>query len=992
MWSAYLCKPVHIPGLRAKPEKGKSMKMHAKYLLNARSLRSAIVLALGYGCSASVLAQTPAGSSPAEEIVVTGTSLKGVAPVGSNLVTVGRTDIEKTGAQTVQQILKTVPSIVGLQSAGQGSYGSFDGAGTNAPTIHGLGASASNSTLILLNGHRMPVSGINHVLADPNIVAPLALERVEVLADGASSVYGSDAVAGVVNFITRRNFDGVETSVQKGFADGYGTLNVGVLGGIKWEGGSALLSYNLSDRDNLEAKDRSYVRADQQARGGRNFLTNRCGPASITTGGQTYYSPYTTVNAVSGDCDPSLHSDLLASEERHSLFGTIQQSVNDKLTLTADFIYSKRENDQAVTRGNASATMFGPGAANAGQVNPFFRLPSGVAPTTTSITVNFSGDALLGPGAHIFSEVETTYGRLDAAYALTDAWTLNAGVLVGNDSSRQQNFGQLCGSCFNLAINGTTNGGGNTATPSIPGTTTVILNTPLTANNALDPFGSGTSAAVRAQLTDSGQVQVGDQQIQNAYFSVDGDLFDMRGGAAKLAIGGELIDYELDQDIVRPNNTGPASTGSAQLYIPYARDVESIYAELYLPFIGAAQNIPGVKSFSANISARYDNYSDVGSTSNPKIAFNWEVVDDVMVRANYAEAFVAPALTSRGSNAVGLTGESGFTGIAGQGLPGGAPTISTANFPGAIGIPGCAAGAATCSLNNVTGLFLTGGSGGLKPQTGESWSVGVDYTPSNLPGLRMNLTRWVNKLEGGITAPVPSLVLGSADLSSLIQFYPTGATAAQIASLTAGLPQTGALNANTYFVYNFQQRNVLNLEVAGIDFAANYSWESSIGNFNAGLSLTHKTQFDQFFGNNGNVFSVLGTAGFNTTFPSIEDEGRLSFGYERGDFQLNAFYNYLGDYLNWSGAAAIQPTRTAGLPNGGGGDPVSSFSTIDLNMSYKIGKAQVFLDVVNLLDEEPPQYNTFAIGGNNGTGVAGYDPINASPLGRVMTVGLRASF
>jgi iron complex outermembrane receptor protein len=138
-----------------------------------------------------------------DEVVVTGSSIKGVAPVGSNLVTVGREEIEETGVQTVQQILKTVPSIVGLQSAGQGSYGSFDGAGTNAPTIHGLGASASNSTLVLLNGHRLPVSGINHVLADPNIVAPLALERVEVLADGASSVYGSDAVAGVVNFITR---------------------------------------------------------------------------------------------------------------------------------------------------------------------------------------------------------------------------------------------------------------------------------------------------------------------------------------------------------------------------------------------------------------------------------------------------------------------------------------------------------------------------------------------------------------------------------------------------------------------------------------------------------------------------------------------------------------------------------------------------------------------------------------------------------------------
>ena len=319
------------------------------------------------------------GSAEVEEIVVTGSSLRGVAPVGSNLVTIGRDDIENTGAQTVQQILKTVPSIVGLQSAGQAAYGSFDGAGTNAPTIHGLGASASNSTLILLNGHRMPVSGINHVLADPNIVAPLALERVEVLADGASSVYGSDAVAGVVNFITRRNVDGFEASLQTGAGDAYGTVNAGVLGGTTWDGGSLLVSYNYSDRDNLEAIDRDYVRANQTARGGRDFTPNRCGPASITVGtpAQTFYTPYTGAGVIAGDCDPSLHADLLASETRHSIFATIQQDVSDRLTLTGDLIYSERENDQAVPRGNASATMFGPGAANAAQVSPFFRLPDG---------------------------------------------------------------------------------------------------------------------------------------------------------------------------------------------------------------------------------------------------------------------------------------------------------------------------------------------------------------------------------------------------------------------------------------------------------------------------------------------------------------------------------------------------------------------------------------------------------------------------------------
>src|SRR3954467_12825247 len=204
----------------------------------------------------AVHAQT-AAAQEVEEVVVTGSSIRGAAPVGSNLVQVGQAEIQRTSAQTIQQVLRSVPAVVGLQAGGQGGFGSADGAGTNAPTIHGLGASASNSTLILIDGHRLPLSGINHTLADPNILAPLALERVEVLADGASSVYGSDAVAGVVNFITRRNFDGVEVRAQAGFADGYHSWGAGGVAGKTWDTGSALVALGWSDRDGLLAYKRS---------------------------------------------------------------------------------------------------------------------------------------------------------------------------------------------------------------------------------------------------------------------------------------------------------------------------------------------------------------------------------------------------------------------------------------------------------------------------------------------------------------------------------------------------------------------------------------------------------------------------------------------------------------------------------------------------------------------------------------------------------------
>ena len=959
------------------------------------------LVALSLGVSASAMAQATLPADSAEEdaaaeadIVVTGSSLKGVAPVGSNLTTVTRDDLQSTGAQTVQQVLKSVPSVVGLQSAGQGGYGSFDGAGTNAPTIHGLGASASNSTLVLLNGHRLPVSGVNHVLADPNIIAPLALERVEVLADGASSVYGSDAVAGVINFITRRNVNGFEAVAQKGFGDNYGTFNAGALWGKTWDTGSFLLSYNYSTRDNLAARDRDYTVINQTARGGRNFQTtvNRCSPASITTGGATYYTPYGAANTTAaGDCDPSRYWDLIPSEKRHSLFASVQQEVGDKLSVTADFIYSNRVNVQNVTRGSASGTIYAAGSVPpAGRsINPFSTALATAPGAPTSATVNFNADQLLGAGATIKGTAETYYGRLDAVYELSDAWEANVGGLVGRDRSQLINDGQLNTSVFNLALNGFTSASINGVTQSVSQV--------LTAANAIDVFGNGTSAATKALLTDNHQIQIGDQTIKNAYAKLSGDLFPMGGSSAKLAVGVEYTNYKLKQDIVRPNNLGPASTNSATLTINYNRTVKSAYGELYLPLI--TDGI--VKSFDVIISGRIDDYSDVGSTKNPKIAANIEVVEGFKFRGNWAKSFVAPALTSRGANAAGLTGESGFSGINGTGIPGGSPTILVANFPLITSVPGavitgtstpCTAAnnATSCTLNAVNGVLITGGNGNLKPQTGEAFSLGFDFTPTFAPGFNLSVTYWNNKLRGGITAPQGPLALGAADLSYLLQLYTTPQTANP--AIAAGLPQTGSITTPYFFTYNFQQNNVLNLNVAGLDVAASYRFDVGAARAKIGGAFTRKLKFDQFFGANGTRFSVLGTAGFNTTFPSVKFEGRVFAGFETGGFSFDAFANYLGKYTNWSGSVANAITRTNGLPTGGG-DPVKSFTTVDLHAGYKFAdmgflrEAEVFVDANNVFDTAPPQYNAF-----NTNGSIAYDNINASPIGRVVTVGLRTKF
>ena len=967
------------------------------------------LIALGFCCSVSAMAQTAPAAAPAsadtvdaKDIIVTGSSIKGVAPVGSNLTTVSRVQLEALGVQTVQQILKTVPAVVGLNSPGQGGFGSFDGSGTNAPTIHSLGASASNSTLILINGHRLPTTGVNHVLADPNIVPTNMLERVEVLADGASSVYGSDAVAGVVNFITRRNVDGVEASAQKGFGKNYGTFAADVLFGKKWDTGSVTAAYTYSNRQSLNAGDRSFTTPNHIAQGGTNQQgITTCAPAVITSGGLAYFSPYSAagvstsgspspaaVAAGSSGCDARQYWDLIPSEKRHNAMISIKQEVGDKLTLMADVIYAKRVNRQNVTRGQISGTtIYGSGAPAGNSNNPFFVAPTGSGFTSEAISLD--ADQLLGAGAHIDGKAETFYARVDAVYKLTPKWSVNVGGVFGTDTSRLENIGQLCGSCANLAINGKT-------TAAVNGVTTTA-SLVLTAANALDPFGNGTSAATKAYLTDSYQFTSTKQNITNLYLKLDGSLFTMSAGEAKIAVGGEYTKYTIAQDKVFPTNLGPSSTNSGLIHLDYDRNVKSAFVELYVPLVSPEQNIPGVRRLDLNIAGRYDKYSDFGDTSNPKIAANWEVVRGVKIRGNWSKSFVAPALTSRGANAFGQTAESSF----GNATPGLASfSVPYASFPTAATVPGCPAAPATsCTFNasgGIAGLSIAGGNANLKPQKGTAWSLGLDLTPDFAPGLRISATYWSNKLTGGITAPAPSLAINSADLSNLLQIYPAGATAAQIAAAGAGLPAGAAFPSTPiYFIYNFTQNNVVNLNVAGIDFDASYRFETAnAGRFTFGAGFTRKLKFDASNGAQGAVFDALGTAGVFTTFQAIKFEGRANLGWAYKGFDANLYANYTGGYTN-RGIGVLQNAlvRSAAGVAVGGGDPVGSMTTIDLNLSYKLAdkgplkSAQLFLDVTNLFDKAPPFVNVYGI-----NGASGYDANNANPIGRVVTVGLRTKF
>ena len=955
------------------------------------------------GIAGAQAADEPAAADALQEVVVTGTSIRGAAPVGANLITVGREQIEASGAQTLQQVLRSVPAVTGFGNSAQGGFGSADGAGTFAPTIHGLGASASNGTLVLVDGHRLPLSGINHTLADPNVIAPLAIERVEVLPDGASSVYGSDAVAGVLNFITRRRYDGLEGTAQAAFGNGYDTKSASFIYGLTGDAGSVLVTYGYQGRSSLNNSDRSFTAADHRVQGGGNFANFNCAPASVSpaTGqpgaGQIFAAPYTgagTANTANNSfCDFSGLADLLPEDNRHNVLVKLERDISDKMVLTTDLVYSKETNVAQINRGSVTANVWGAGSTptgGAGQINPFFKGPAGV----NVETVRFQADDLFGAGARQTGGAESIFGTLGLDAELKGTWRATVGVTLGQDNSRLRRDGALCVSCALLALNGTTNTGGSPTAPSVPGTTTAVTTLPLTASNALDVWSAvssnQTAAALRSQLLDSTQLQIANQQLRDFNVKFDGALFTLPGGDVRAAIGSEYIRYSMREELTRERGTGPASSNSFTTFLNLERNVKSGFVEILVPVVGEGNALPGIHSFDVNLSGRYDDYSDFGSTTNPKYAFTWGITEGLHVRGNYARSFTAPALTSRG-NENGVTAESSFGGLTGATASGVNANLSIPNtYPGAVGLPGCTAATPTCLINtsSVQGLFLAGGNKDLTAQKGKTWSVGLDFEPRAVSGLRMSATYWNAKYVGAITAPQAAFAIGSPNLNSLLQLFPGGATPAQIAAATGVLPQTSPLPSTVYFIYSFQQRNAFNLNADGIDADVTYRFETGVGNFNLGLSASRKLKMDQSFGSGGDTFSVLNTIGINTTFPSNKMAGRASFGWVRNSLAADLFVNYTGSYLNWNGSAPFTVVRNASFSPVGGGQSVDSYTTVDVHIAYSFANegwlsgTQVFLDGNNVLDEQPPFVNA----------VLGYDPFNANPIGRLVTVGFSKKF
>ena len=713
-----------------------------------------------------------AGAAP--DIVVTGSSIRGVPPTGSNLISVTREDIRTIGANTTADLLATVPQLNSFNSAPQREGG---GAGAFAPGLRGLPATA---TLPLLNGHRLVASGVNETAPDYPLLPELAIERVEIVADGASATYGSDAVAGVVNFITRQKANGLETSVRYGVGDNYDAFSANALFGKTWNSGSIVASYEYTENGHITGADRDYRVEDFRPYGGVDTRSTSCPQANVlvnTTAYSVYYAAPSLAPNTVNHCDNGAVTDLVPRVRTHSAFLTAHQDLGSRVTLWTDILYSDRkETVQQPAPPGASGVLLTKG------VNPFFQAPPGTGATSEYIL--FRTDNLYGAD-HIDNVFRIRAGNSSAGIDTK---------LVGDlKLSVYGTFDWAINDSYLPAINPTA------LAPAAAGTTT---------STALDPFGDGTSPAVAAAITD----YAGDLTInQRTYLGgarLDGTLLDLPGGGLKMAVGGEYRRETFQQRGIYGGVPVPENL---------SRNIGSVYGELFVPIFGEGNETTLLHRLVLSVSGRFDHYSDFGSTANPKIGLNWDPVPGLTLRGTYGRSFRAAGLRDVGATV-------------------GAYYFSAANLPAAgLYDPTRAA--------QVDTVVLYGGNRNLQPEKARTYSLGADLHPEIAPNLHASATFYDIHYTNVIGTPAGNIAFTDPTFASVIFRNPSAAQLSSLLGLAVPVNFAAGSLPTIGNLLDFREGNFGVRDTNGLDFAINYRQPTTFGALFGGVAGNHILKF-----------------------------------------------------------------------------------------------------------------------------------------------------
>lgn len=783
------------------------------------------------------------GNEGEEEIVVTGTRIRGAAPAGANVLTLDREEIDALGRSSVQDVIQTLPqNFAGSQNEAT-QEGTLNARSNftfgSSVDLRGLGADA---TLTLVNGRRLAAAG-NGNYVDISTIPLSAVQRVEVLADGASATYGADAVGGVVNIILNRNFDGAETGFRYGGTTQGGGEDLGFsqLFGFDWQGGQLTAGYDYRRRGDIDILDRDFTEtADFRDRGGSNFERANSNPGNITRIGATVVNlaiprgqdgtSLSAADLISGAPNfTNINQDawLMPRQENHSIFLSGHQEFGGDFEIFADVIASQR--GAYSERENLGANLVVP-ETNA------YRVLNNLFPGQGALTITYHMGADLGP-VTLTTESEVFSGVTGLAYRFDNEWRLEGSVAY----SQSQEIIDL-DNFYDSTAMGAALASGNLAT-------------------AFNPFadGSNTAPGVLALLS-FGQHSETHGETTTFSLKADGPLFPIWGGLARAAFGIEQRqeNFEFTRVEIRNSGVTPSPTQA-----PGSRTVDAIFGELSLPLLSEDNGVPFIRNLDLSLSARLEEASDYGGETTPKVGITWEIVEGLAFRGSWGRSFKGPLF----NQLLGGTGVSYLTATAAQD-----PLADN----GSTGV-----------------LVVTGANPNLSAERATTWTAGFELAPTWARGFRFSATYFDVAFEDRVSTPAsPFSILANPTGYETIVFRDPDpsliATYLALATPTGTLPPDGV-----EVIIDRRGVNLSSQHVRGLDLSSSYTTETEIGDFT--LNVNASVLFDHELTIAPGAAPVVA---LNTLNGPVDLRGRASLAWQRGIWGASLSMNYVDNYTD----------------------------------------------------------------------------------------------
>ncbi|MCI1052303.1 TonB-dependent receptor domain-containing protein [Stenotrophomonas geniculata] len=894
----------------------------------SNKLRDAVLVALVAGVASTATAQAQEATN-LDRISVTGSRIKSTdIETSQPVLSLTRADIEKQGVTSVADILQRVAA----NGAALNRTYNNGGDGSAGVSLRNLG---SERTLVLVNGRRW-TTGLDGSV-DLNTIPTAMIERIDILKDGASTIYGSDAIAGVVNIITKQSFDGAEANFYKGqYSAGDGEREAADFTlGTTTDRASLVLGVSYVNEKAVMAGDRKI------SAGGPPFFSGQSStgiPGSYLRNDERYV----ILNGVETPFDPNVHgyntapdNYLLTPNERTSLFAVGSYNVTDNITFRTEAMYNERKSEQLL----AAMPVTGQRLSAGSMYNPY-----GVDLTGVARRFNETG------GRSFNQNVKNWhfYGGFEGFFEFADRnFDWDVGYRYDKTDQNDLTYG-----LFNKQRLAEAYG------PSaIRDGKAVCLNSAgaiIAGCAPINPLGGMGSISQEALDYTSFTAHDSASLVSKGYYAnISGEIVQLPAGALGFAAGYE---YRKESGQFDPDAfiASGLSTGNGAAPTKGGYDLDEFFLELSIPVLA---DLPGAKLLDFSAATRYSKYSNFGNTTNNKFGFRWKPIDDLMVRGNYSEGFRAPSINNlyRGDADSFETYIDPCSSTSGRRTGAVAAQCAAEGVPIGFVQPGAGSGA-----KQTPEPFTWQANPNLKPETSTSKTLGLVWSPSFVQGLNVTLDWWQIKIEDAITRPAIQDIMDRC-------YGGTAQEQAANCGLITRDPNYGSTNQRyTITNVNMPLQNLASYKVEGWDLGILYKLpETSIGQFTISLDGTYLSKWDTKSTQDAPIEGRQGR--YLDQDPYWRIRSNLYVDWSYGDFGVNYGIRYKSGMTEPCPFDPVKEPETFAYCSDGakGTNHIGATTYHDIQFRYNTPwKGTIMVGLNNAWDKSPPvsyytSYNMF---------------------------------